>query len=327
MKGTSPDKPAREQSRGRMNRVLRRWARGVVAVLLICTVFSGCTKTDPSPMADGSRPNPTSDAWTAGTNFRDCSRDCPELVVLPPMRSAAGTAAQSFAMGKYEVTVAEFRAFVKDTGHALTPGRLFPKFNKESHSGKASAWDDPPFGDYRQSDRDPVTCVSWAAANDYVKWLARKTGKPYALPSQEQWEYAAQGGAKSRFFWGEDPESVCDYANTYDAAAADEGWASKLPFLTRCRDGYAYTAPVGSFRPNGFGLFDTVGNVAERTTTCFFEVPPTDPPHLDECGTYVARGGGWIGAPSPSDASDKYLWNDHLPFLGFRVMRWRVPPA
>jgi formylglycine-generating enzyme required for sulfatase activity len=295
--------------------------------LLIGSLVGACTRTE--PQGDVALGRSTREAaWIPGAIVRDCNGDCPELVVLPPMPRADGSELPPFAMGKYEVTVAEFRAFVTETGYRMTGECYFPKFSKDqSHrSDPTSAWDNPPFGDYHQSDRDPVTCVSWAAANEYAKWLARKTGEPYTLPSEEQWEYAARAGTVSRFSWGDG--RLCDYANTFDSATAAETWARKLPFVVPCRDGYAYTAPVGSLLPNGFGLFDTAGNVAEWTTTCFLEEQTTAPASYEDCAYHVTRGGDWLGgvsALSPG-ASSRAEWKAHLPFIGFRVMRGQLPP-
>ncbi|WP_395018142.1 formylglycine-generating enzyme family protein [Dongia sp.] len=307
--------------------VSRAWLQTMLSGLLIGSLVGACAKTEPHGDVALGR-STVEAAWIPGAVVRDCNDDCPELVVLPPMIQADGSEIPPFAVGRYEVTVAEFRVFVADTGYEMTGECYFPKFSKDqSHlSDPTSAWDNPPFGDYHQSDRDAVTCVSWAAANDYAKWLARKTGKPYALPSQEQWEYAARAGTKSRFSWGEG--NICDYANTFDSATTEESWARNLPYLIPCRDGYAYTAPVGSFLPNGFDLFDTAGNVAEWTTTCFQQEQTVEPNSNEECGYHVTRGGDWlsgVSALSPS-ASGEAQWNAHLPFIGFRVMRWQLPP-
>ena len=142
-----------------------------------------------------------------GDVFRDCE-DCPEMVVL---------AGAGLAMGRYEVTVGEYRAFVSATGGTGDDG-----------------WDHDLFP---QTDRHPVEGVSWNDAQAYVSWLSRRTGAPYRLPTEAEWERAAAGT----------PEGVGCVGRTLD-----EG-----------------TCPVGSYGPNGTGLSDMVGNVWEWTSDCW----------------------------------------------------------
>ncbi len=105
-----------------------------------------------------------------GEVFRDCA-ECPEMVVLPGGR---------LALGRYEVTVGEYRAFASATGGGAGGGCL----------GRADSWRNPGF---RQTDRHPVACVSWDDAQEYVSWLSRTTGARYRLPSEEEWGRAAAG--------------------------------------------------------------------------------------------------------------------------------------
>jgi len=129
---------------------------------------------------------------------------------------------KGFAMGRYEVTFAEFDKFVKATGR-----------RKPSDSG------------WGRGNR-PVINVSWEEATAYTEWLSQQTGQQYRLPTEAEWEYAARAGTETKYWWGNDIGT--NKANCY-----------------RCGDHFKYTAPVGSFAPNAFGLYDTVGNVWEWT--------------------------------------------------------------
>ena len=148
----------------------------------------------------------------AGDVFRDCE-ECPEMVVLP---------GGGLAMGRYEVTVGEYRAFASATG-----GGADDCFG--------DSWRDPGFP---QTDRHPVTCVSWDDAQEYVSWLSRRTGATYRLPTEAEWERAAAGS-----------QPGCD----------------RLGRGTR-PDG---TCPVGSYGTNAAGLSDMVGNLWEWTSDCW----------------------------------------------------------
>ena len=119
----------------------------------------------------------------SGDVFRDCA-ECPEMVVL---------AGGGLAMGRYEVTVGEYRAFATATGGGAGGGCL--TFDGDS-------WRDPGFP---QTDRHPVTCVNWDDSQEYVSWLSRRTGATYRLPTEAEWEGAAAGtpagdGCGSRAF-------------------------------------------------------------------------------------------------------------------------------
>ena len=141
--------------------------------------------------------------------FRDCA-DCPEMVVLR---------AERLAVGRYEVTVGEYRAFASATGRE--PGKCW-----------INSWKDPGFP---QTDRHPVTCVSWDDAQEYVSWLSRTRGTTYRLPTGEEWSRAAAGS-----------QPGC-------------GWEQS--------DGPG-TCPVGSYGANSAGLSDMAGNVWEWTGEC-----------------------------------------------------------
>ncbi len=109
-----------------------------------------------------------------------------------------------------------------------------------------------------------MVCVYWGDAQAYVKWLSRKTGETYRLPSEAEWEYAARAGTSTARYRGDAPTGGCNNANASDLVRAKKHNLSPKPeHSLQCRDGYVYTAPVGSYRSNRFGLHDVLGNVWE----------------------------------------------------------------
>ena len=268
------------------------------------------------PVGDVSGPGASDRA--PGTKFRDCAA-CPEMIVIPPGRLtkdmffSSPTAAQStaddvpdevkiakpFALGVYHVTRGEYAVFVQATGHGVDGGcQLLDSAGMWVASAKLD-WRNPGFS---QTDRDPVVCVSWEDAQAYVHWLNTKvhsterTGSsseagPYRLLSLTEWLYAARGGisSPSRFYWGHEPDH--DYANY----GLDECWPCGL--AKQGRDHWKYTSPVGSFPPNGFGLYDIVGNVYQWTDDCFRKkdnVTTNGSPWTDgDCSIRILRGGAF----------------------------------
>jgi formylglycine-generating enzyme required for sulfatase activity len=194
--------------------------------------------------------------------FRECIH-CPSMVVVPSGEFLMGspqseivnhtayenegpqhrvTISKQFALGKYEVTFAEWDACVSDGGC------------RGYRAGD---------GGWGRGSR-PVINVSWDDAKLYARWLSQKTGKTYRLPSEAEWEYAARAGSSTRFFFGNDSKSLCKYANVADESGGqDKRGANGFTTWQLCNDTYADTAPVGSFKPNAFGLYDMLGNVDE----------------------------------------------------------------
>ena len=168
--------------------------------------------------------------------------------------------AYPLGMGVYEITVGEFREFAQATAHKSAGCQMY--------DGK---WQDNPElnwnnAGFTQTSLHPVACVSWRDARDYAAWLSKKTGQKYRLPSDSEWEYAARAGSVASRPWKENIEGACSNANVADQTAAQQypGWK-----VHPCSDGYVYTAPVGSFQANAFGLYDMLGNVFEWVQDCW----------------------------------------------------------
>ncbi len=259
-------------------------------------------------------------AQPAGS-FRDCA-ECPEMVVIPGGRFLMGAApgeeerenladefrgrsepqhgvtVQRFAIGRFEVTRGEYRAFAEATGRAA--GGCFVWVGTRFELDAAASWRNPG---YAQEDTHPVTCVNWEDATAYAGWLSRRTGRNYRLPTEAEWEYAARAGTRTARFWGDDAGVSCRYANGADASAAAQiPGAAEWP-AAACDDRHAYTAPAGSYRPNAWGLHDMQGNVEEWTRDCWnasYAGAPRDgsAATTGDCSLRAVRGGSWEDAPA-----------------------------
>ena len=230
---------------------------------------------------------------------------------------------KGFKLGKYEVTREQFASFVDATGYNAGSSCLTYENGKgEERSGRN--WQNPGNS---QEPRHPVVCVNLQDAEAYIRWLNQQTGKRYRLPTEAEWEYAARGGSETARYWGESAESACRYANVGDLTGAETfGWdkAKQHP----CSDGYSFTAPVGSFQANGFGLYDMLGNVWEWTCSVYTESGYNGSEKLcnkDATSRRVLRGGSWDTYPESvraayRDGNDvSYRFN----YYGFRLAQDR----
>ncbi|MCP4656475.1 MAG: formylglycine-generating enzyme family protein [bacterium] len=190
------------------------------------------------------------------------------------------TISQPFYMGKYPVTVGEFRQFAEAAGY-LTEGERgegsWVMVDKEWQRKADASWKNPGFP---QTDEDPVVCVSWNDAGAFVAWLSEKEAKTYRLPTEAEFEYALRAGTDTAFFFGEDPEEYSKY-----------GWIQ----TDSNPSGYP-TQPVGMKLPNPWGLYDMIGNAWQWTGDWFDEgyyasSPAADPPGPPEGDYRVDRGG------------------------------------
>ena len=236
----------------------------------------------------------------AGGEITDCSA-CPVLISIPAgsfsMGSNSSDASEKpahavtvnapFAIGKYEVTVAQWTA--------CADANACPRLSPASNPSPAS----------------PVRDVSWDDAQVYLKWLTTTSGKPYRLPTEAEWEYAARGGTSSRFWWGE--QMALGKADCKDCGPP---WRSETP------------GKAGSFAPNPWGLYDVNGSVWEWVSDCWhnsFKDAPSDAKSWEtpNCSVRVIRGGSWReGAPyMVSSSRFKYDASVRHAQNGFRVAR------
>jgi len=286
-------------------------------------------------------------------SVQDC-RDCPRMVALPGGTFVMGSppdepgrhrnegpqrtvALPAFAVGETEITRRQYEAFVTATKHATTGGCYVHGGGDDiSVIAPAASYRAPGFA---QTPDHPAVCVSLQDAEAYAAWLSKRTGHTYRLPSEAEWEYAARGGTTSAFFWGTSGDD-CAHMNGGDetlgrvypawtkvlAAALAKGEAGSR--LVACEDGAGFTAPVGRYKPNGYGLKDITGNVWEWTLDCYqasYEATPTDgPPYVGgECKERRTRGGSWDDYPDDLRvAVRKRLAPDtRRSDVGFRLVR------
>jgi formylglycine-generating enzyme required for sulfatase activity len=254
--------------------------------------------------------------------FKDCA-DCPEMVALPAGEFMMGSPKDErgrqgaeglprrvvipkrIAIGKFEVTVDQFSAFVTETG--MTVSNLCHLMVKID--GAQAVWG-PPEASFRQpgfevTGSQPVVCVSLHEAQAYVMWLRRRTGKPYRLPTEAEWEYAARADTSTAYSFGDDETALCGYAKFADLN-------SRLGWGGGCRgDTVAYgPLPVGSLKPNSWGIFDMHGNAWEWAEDCWTPIAseiPTDGSAFSRpgsCEVGVIRGGSWAaGYPKVRSAT------------------------
>jgi formylglycine-generating enzyme required for sulfatase activity len=233
-----------------------------------------------------------------GDIFRDCT-GCGELVVVP---------AGSFDMGsatEYENPV-----------HRVSISKPFAIGRYEVTFGEWDQCVDDGGCKHRPDDREwgrgdrPVINVSWLDAKAFVTWLSQKTGKSYRLPTEAEWEYAARGGSNTAYWWGRDVgsrQANCRECNTGDVQK---------------------TAPVGSYKPNAFGLYDTAGNAAEWIEDCWNDNYRGAPNNgsawtSGQCRLRVLRGGAFDSQAKYLRSMARFRYDTDVRYIanGFRVVR------
>jgi formylglycine-generating enzyme required for sulfatase activity len=213
---------------------------------------------------------PVEKGFRPGQTFRDCA-DCLDMVVIPAGSFVMGSQVSEsgrydeegpqrqvsilqFAAGKFDVTRAQWAAFVSATKRETLKGCAWSG-RSESKLDPIASWRNLGFP---QDNSHPVVCVTWSDAQDYVRWLSQRTGSKYRLLTEAEWEYAARAGSSTAYPWGSSASH--EYAN-YGA----DNWGG----LASGRDRWVYTSPVGSFPPNAFDLYDMNGNVLQWVQDCF----------------------------------------------------------
>jgi formylglycine-generating enzyme required for sulfatase activity len=242
---------------------------------------------------------PTPKSLKPGDVFRDCNR-CPQMVVVP-----AGT----FEMGSSKF----------DHEKPVHQVRIRKPFAIGTHEVTFAEWDQcvaekgckfrPGDRGWGRGDR-PVINISWVDAKEYVTWLSEKTGQVYRLPSEAEWEYAARGGSSTSFWWG---RSV----------------GTRLANCRQCSTGrQEQTFPVGTYKANGFGLFDTAGNAAEWVQDCWnsdYHGAPTDGSAWEkgQCRLRVLRGGSFDSEADYVRSNSRFRYDIDVRYFanGLRVVR------
>jgi formylglycine-generating enzyme required for sulfatase activity len=234
-----------------------------------------------------------------GELFRDCP-DCPELVIVPSGEFDMGSNANPTEQPVHQVSIRKYFAI----------GRREVTFAKWDRCVAASGCKfSPPDQGWGRGDR-PVTNVSWDDAEEFVVWLSKTAGKTYRLPTEAEWEYAARGGSTTPYWWGKDVGT--GHARCTECGGSESG----------------STVPVGSFRPNAFGLYDTAGNAAEWVEDCWnlsYRGAPNDGSAWTsgDCSLRVLRGGSFGDKAIAVRSSARFRYDEDVRYYanGFRVAR------
>jgi len=268
--------------------------------------------------------------------FKDCGANetwCPEMVVAPAGRFLMGSpkdelgrgnneddgdgkqveiaVTNPLAIGRFAVTRGEFAAFVSEARPAMAGG-CYAWNGSEWKVDAARSWRSPGFD---QTDRHPVTCVSWADAKAYVDWLSKKTGKNYRLLSEAEREYVTRARTTTPFWWG---DSISTGQANYDGNST-YGGGSKGEYRQK-------TVSVDSFSANPWGLYQVHGNVWEWVEDCYHKSYSGMP------GMMKDGGASWItGCEKTADGKDVLRvlrggsWNYDPQFLRSVIRFWLQP--
>ncbi|MCG7421527.1 formylglycine-generating enzyme family protein [Micrococcus sp. ACRRV] len=254
------------------------------------------------------------EAWGVPENRRDFELPQREVTIAEP-----------FALGRTEVTVEQFQAFVDDTGYQVCGGSRWwdPEDPSAMTFNPELSYLDPGF---EQTPDSPSVALTRQDAQAYVDWLSETTGESDRLPTEDEWEWAARGGADTAFFWGDTLDEAARYANTYDTVSqAVNGFPWESLSVT---DRFAHTAPVGSFEADGFGLYDVTGNARAFMADDWIEdlsgTAGDGSVHDGPVPFPVVRGGAWNYQPQNLrlDYRGAYLSAEvATTMFGFRVVR------
>lgn len=284
-----------------------------IIVSLLCLLLASCSATSTTTAAADQGDENAFPEVTLNASERKILDDLLEnMVVIPagtfvmgdstgegeddelPLRTVT---VKSFAISRYEVTFEQYDLYARMTEEEAPKDR----------------WG---------RERRPVMDVTWNDTKEFTRWVSQVTGTKLRLPSEAEWEYVARAGAEGNYSFGNDVASLCDYANVADSST-DIGWRVK-----QCSDGYRTTAPVGSFKPNAFGVYDMHGNVWEWLEDCWYRNYRGAPDHSaartkgSSC-SHAQRGGSWFYGAEEARSSYRARGaeNEKSVTLGFRLAR------
>lgn len=238
---------------------------------------------------------------------------------------------RGFALGTHEVTVGQYRSFVRATGYVTEAERQRQASVWDEELGQLSDRDDVnwrhDFSGNEAADNLPVIHLTWKDAVAYVEWLSARTGRSYRLPSEAEFEYAHRAGSRSPYWWGDSRprDLVENLAGQEDTSATDRRFSN---YVRGYGDGHFGPAPVGTFAPNAWGLHDMAGNVSEWVQDCWHTSYVRAPNNglaweNPGCDRRVVRGGYWASAPRQTRTASRMSAPVSLrtPQVGFRVAR------
>lgn len=302
-------------------------------------LFAGITLAPPANAFE------QSPSIATGQRFHDCE-SCPEMIVVPAGSFTIGSPpdeagraqdegpqkqiqiGRPFAVGRYEITRGQYEAFLRASKRQVS-GRCVTDRRNPGHWAADDQTNvrDPGF---KQTAKHPAACVSWNDAMAYVGWLNAKAGGGYRLLSEAEWEYVARAGSTTAYPWGSSIKDGCTHMNGYDRTIlgkkGDLYQAEAVPYAP-CSDGYLNTAPVGSFQPNDFDVYDMIGNLGEWVADCatpsYASMRPDGTTTDADCTRRVVRGGSWGTQPRQLRSAERirYLPTDVDDSIGIRVAK------
>jgi formylglycine-generating enzyme required for sulfatase activity len=243
------------------------------------------------------------------------------------------TISKEFYLGKYPVTLGQFAQFYREKKYRTEPERdkkggvgYNPATRQIIRLSTNFNWNLTGFS---QTPDHPVVNVTWNDAQEFCAWLSKRLGKNVRLPTEAEWEYAARAGTETRYFTGNEPASLRGFANIADQTLKNQGIIGSATWLYfDFNDNHVFTSPVGSFKPNPWGLYDMTGNVfqwcadGKRTYEKQAEIDPSGPTDDKDKKLRIARGGAWTAGPRDCRCSYRreYSPSRRNLILGFRVM-------
>jgi formylglycine-generating enzyme required for sulfatase activity len=248
-------------------------------------------------------------ALKARDSFKECARDCPEMVVIAAGDFAMGS--PTTEEGRYENEEPQHKVMIAKRFAVSKLDVTFADWDACVSVGGCPQATDSGYG----RGPKPVINVTWNDAQRYVAWFSRMTGKPYRLLTEAEWEYAARAGTTTAYYWGEAIGSGKANCN-----GCGSQWDNREP------------SPAGSFEPNGFGLYDIAGNVWQWVQDCYhddYHGAPVDGSVWTngDCGRHVIRGGSWIDPPRDLRSAFRLAveTDNRSTYLGFRLGRSLAP--